>query len=267
MTSPIGPRIRTAAGLLACLGLLFVAGCGKATPTCSPGTADCTRVLFLGNSYTYVNDLPSTFAELAQSGGHPVEVAMVANGGETLDQHASSPESLDRIAAGGWTYVVLQEQSQMPATAAGRDCCMYPAVRSLAQRVELAGTWPLLFMTWAHRDGMPDAGLPGYESMQSQIDGAYSVIARELDVPVAPVGFTWWAVRRDHPEIALWSDDGSHPSKAGTYLAACVFYVAVFRRSPIGLSFHGGISGEDAAILQAEADANVLVLQEEWGLR
>ncbi|HEX7497510.1 MAG TPA: hypothetical protein VF344_03465, partial [Candidatus Limnocylindrales bacterium] len=69
-------RSRATARLLACVALLVVAGCGGvAGPTCGTGsgTGVCTRVLFLGNSYTYVNDLPSTFAQLARSAGRPVD--------------------------------------------------------------------------------------------------------------------------------------------------------------------------------------------------
>lgn len=245
---------------------MVVAGCsGTAGPTC--GTGACTRVLFLGNSFTYVNDLPSTFAQLAQSAGRPVQVAMVANGGETLAQHAASSDDLNEISSQAWTYVVLQEQSETPATAVGRDDYTYPAASALASRAEAAGAVPLLFMTWAHRDGLPDSGLPSYEAMQQQIDAAYLVIADELNVPVAPVGFTWYMVRHDHPDIDLWQDDGSHPSVAGTYLAACVFYASIFRQSPVGLSFRGGVPDEQARALQAEVDDNVLRLQTQWGLR
>jgi hypothetical protein len=259
-------RARTAAWLVACVGLLVVAGCsGAAGPTC--GTGACTRVLFLGDSFTYVNDLPSTFAGLAESAGRPVQVAMVANGGETLAQQAASSDSLDEIASQGWTYVVLQEQSETPATAVGRDDYTYPAASALASRAEAVGAVPLLFMTWAHKDGLPVSGLPSYEAMQQQIDSAYLVIADELNVPVAPVGFTWYLVRHDHPDIDLWQDDGVHPSVAGTYLAACVFYASIFRQSPEGLSFHDGISDAQAGVLQAEADDNVLKLQSQWGLR
>lgn len=265
-------RARTAAGLLACVALLVVAGCGGgAGPTCGSGAGAevCIRVLFLGNSYTYVNDLPSTFAQLARSASRNVEASMVANGGETLAQHTTSPESLDKIASQAWTYVVLQDQSETPATSAGRDYYTYPAARTLAVRVEAAGAVPMFFMTWAHRDGLPAAGLPGYESMQQQLDGAYISIARELKVPVAPVGYTWHMVRHDHPEIELWSDDGSHPSKTGTYLAACVFFASIFRQSPEGLSFHGDVSDEQARALQAEAKTHVLGtdMQAQWGLR
>jgi len=268
--SRVGAALRPALGLLVCLGLLFVAGCGGAAgPTCGAGAGagGCTRVLFLGNSYTYVNDLPSTFDQLAQSGGRPVAVAMVANGGETLADHSASSDSLGKIAAGGWTYVVLQEQSETPTTPAGRDYYTYPAARTLASAVESAGATPILFMTWAHRDGLASLGLPTYESMQQQIDAGYLDVAQELGVPVAPVGFTWYIVRHDHPDIGLWADDGSHPSTAGTYLAACVFYASIFGQSPEGLAFHDGVPDAQAAALQTEAGQQVLGLKEQWGLR
>jgi hypothetical protein len=256
--------------LLACAVLLGLTGCSGAVtgPTCSPsGPPACVRVLFLGNSYTYVNDLPNTFAQLAQSGGHPVQVAMVANGGETLAQHLGSAESTDRIASQGWSFVVLQEQSDTPATSIGANSYMYPAARELAKRAQAAGATPLFFMTSAHRDGEPGSATPDYESMQLAVDESYMGIATELGDPVAPVGYVWFLVRRQHPEISLWQDDGSHPTVAGTYLAACVFYAAVYRQSPAGLAYEDGLPDAQARILQSEAGQNVLDLAEQWGLR
>ena len=127
-----------------------------------------------------------------------------------------------------------------------------------------------LFASSGSRNGFREStqsGLPAYETMQQQIDAAYLLIAQELNVPVAPVGFTWYVVRHDHPDIDLWQADGSHPSLAGTYLAACVFYASIFRQSPEGLSFHGGISTEQALALQAAAEDNVVELGAQWGLR
>jgi hypothetical protein len=144
---------------------------------------------------------------------------------------------------------------------------MYPAARTLAGRIQAGGATALFFMTWAHRDGLPGSGMPGYESMQLAIDDGYQEIARELGVPVAPVGYVWSVVRRQHPEIGLWQDDGSHPSTAGTYLAACVFYATIFRQSPEGLTFEGGLSDAQARVLQTEAGHDVLELRAQWGLR
>jgi hypothetical protein len=253
-----------AAGLLLAAAL---AGCGSSPAATCPADSSCVRVLFLGNSYTYVNDLPATFARLAASGGRQVETAMVAGGGETLDQHALSSESLARISSGPWTYVVLQEQSEIPAVPASRQYAMYPAARKLAAAIEAAGAIPMFYMTAAHRDGAPAYGITGYDAMQLAIDDGYTTIARELGVPVAPVGYTWFVVRRQNPDIDLWQSDGSHPSVAGTYLAACVFYAAIFRASPEGLGFDDGLPPDQARVLQAAAAANVVGLEAQWGLR
>lgn len=75
----------------------------------------CMRVLFIGNSYTFVNDLPGTFAELAQSGGHTVQTGMLALGGWTLADHVNAHETLDTLKSAKWGFVVLQEQSEIPA--------------------------------------------------------------------------------------------------------------------------------------------------------
>jgi hypothetical protein len=125
----------------------------------------------------------------------------------------------------------------------------------------------MLFMTWAHKDGEPGAGLPSYEGAQERVDGTYLTLSGQLGVPVAPVGYTWYHVHLDHPDIGLWQGDGSHPTAAGTYLAACVFYASIFRQSPDGLRFHGGVADSQAQILQGEAGRRVLDMQAQWGLR
>jgi hypothetical protein len=265
----LGQAARQRAALaLVLAGLLLTQGClAPGVPTCPKNVAvQCTRVLFLGNSYTYVNDLPTTFARLAASGGKQIEVGSVSNGGETLAEHDASADSVAKIKSAAWSYVVLQEQSQTPSTSSGEDL-MFPAARDLAAKIEAIGAVPMFFMTWAHRDGWPEAGMPNYESMQKSIDAAYLKIADELKVPVAPVGYTWYIVRHDHPDISLWIDDGSHPTSAGTYLAACVFYASIFRQSPNGLSYHGDISNDLARTLQDEASRHVLDLQDQWGIR
>jgi hypothetical protein len=223
-------------------------------------------VLFIGNSYTYVNDLPDTFAEVARSGGRAVEVGMAAVGGATLEDHVASAVTQEAIRAAAWDLVVLQEQSQVPAVDTFRIGGFDPAVRSLARTVTSVGARPLLFATWAHRGGWPEERLPDYASMQGRIDDAYLGIGRELGVGVVPVGAAWAAVRASDPAIDLWQADGSHPSTAGTYLAACVFYAAVFGTSPLGLGGSGGLPAATARTLQEVAAATVLTDRARWGL-
>src|ERR1700690_4637148 len=88
--------------LVLCLGVLVALGVFGAvravTSGCSPlARSPCVRVLFIGNSYTYVNDLPTVFRDLARSTGQNVETGMVAEGGETLAQHAASSDDTNAI--------------------------------------------------------------------------------------------------------------------------------------------------------------------------
>jgi hypothetical protein len=134
---------------------------------------------------------------------------------------------------------------------------MYPAVRSLAQRIAAAGARPVLFMTWAHRDGWADGGVPGYRAMQDEIARGYTAIGRELGVQVVPVGDAWARLVRTAPAIAPWQEDGSHPALAGTYLAACVFAAALVGADPVGIDFAGGLAAADARTIQEIAAGTV----------
>jgi hypothetical protein len=240
------------------LAVLVIASCSSTYDCGNAQDKTCTRVLFIGNSYTFVNDLPTTFAQLAKSGKHKVEVGMSAQGGRTLADHVKSTDTQNALNSKKWTYVVLQEQSQIPSVGGSRMYTMYPAARTLVKQIRDLGATPLFFLTWAHRDGWAEYGMSGYESMQYQIDNGYYGIAQELNVTVVPVGSAWMAIVRAHPEVTLWQNDGSHPTEEGTYLAACVFYATIFKESPVGLKYRGKLSKDIVTTLQTLASKTVL---------
>ena len=101
--------------LLLMLGLLAVAAPGCSDSSYCDQSAGCTRVLFVGNSYTAGNDLPAMFTQLAVSGGHRVGAGLLAQGSWTLADHASSKATATKLASTQWDTVVLQEQSQLPS--------------------------------------------------------------------------------------------------------------------------------------------------------
>jgi len=231
---------------------LLLCSCSFSTKCGGAQDTSCTGVLFIGNSYTFVNDLPNTFATLARSGGHKVEVGMAAQGGWTLAQHAASPETLRLLNSTKWNFVVLQEQSQIPSVEAARTQGMVPAARDLVKKVDAIGAAPIFFITWAHRDGFPENGM-SYEGMQNQTNYGYTHIAQELHATAAPVGPAWSVVLKEHPELSLWQNDGIHPPGTGTYLAACVFYAVIFHESPEELGYRADLPKEPAKILQTVA--------------
>jgi len=226
-------------------------------------TVPC-RVLFIGNSYTFVNQLPLMFKRLASSGHHRVRTGILASPGESLAQHVASPGTFQTIGSFAWNIVVLQERGEYPAVANYRESEMYPAARDLVRKVRATGARPLFFLTWAKQRGWPRYGLD-YETMQADVDHAYEALGHQLHTAVAPVGPAWWTTLQRLHRVRLYLADGNHPSVEGTYLAACVFYTSIYGQSTEGLPYRAGLPRWRARTLQTIATAVVLGEPARWG--
>ena len=244
------------------LGLDLSDGCPNPPPL---GTSVPLHVLFLGNSYTYVNDLPGTFAGVATAAGRQVSVSSIAHGSWTLgappNDFVDDAATTSTLAAGGWDVVILQEQSQIPSIPDYVTSSTLPAAKTLDARAHAGSPCErtMMFETWGRRDGGAQcmgecsAAFADFDAMQDVLTASYQQVAVALGAEVAPVGEAWRIARHAHPEIELFQADGSHPTAAGTYLAACVFYGRIFGASPVGIAPPGGIPQPEA--LQAAADA------------
>ena len=185
-----------------------------------------SRILFIGNSYTSRNQLPRLLADLAAEAARPtrVEFDLVFAGGASLKRHWNAGIAQERLGRQSWNYVVLQEQSTLPVKNPAR---YHENVRLFAPEIARRGAKMALYLTWS-RQQAPET--------QDRITRAVEEIAVEIDGVVVPVGPAWHAVMARHLDIALYTDDGSHPTAAGSYLAACVFLVRLFGRAPRGFS-------------------------------
>ena len=222
--------------------------------------ADTTKVLFIGNSYTYVNDLPLMFKELSTSLGRTVYTEMSAPGGYSLEQHLTNPETMLKISKGNWSYVVLQEQSQMPTIEYYRYSSTYPSARKLDSIIKSYNSNTMFFMTWGRGyggiqciDTSCSPPFMNFSHMQDTLSSSYNKIANELNDQVSPVGNVWRQSVNTDSSIILWDSDFSHPSLAGSYLTACVFYSKIFHSSSTGSNYYGGLLPGTALYLQTIA--------------
>ncbi len=232
---------------------------------------DSLSVLFVGNSYTYANDLPTVFLNFTNSMGDVATVDSKTNGGFTFQNHVNDPLTYTKINARQWDYVVLQAQSQEPSFPTDQvNTYTLPPARQLADSIY--ANWycsqAMYFMTWGRQNGDPQwDSIDTFNEMNERLRNAYVRFADSVQSCVAPVGVAWKYVRDNYPSINLYVSDGSHPSVEGTYLAACTFYASLFRKSPIGSTYTAGLDPTVVVALQNAAHIAVMDSLETWHLR
>ncbi|MBQ8955043.1 MAG: hypothetical protein IJ048_13105 [Clostridia bacterium] len=174
------------------------------------------KVLFVGNSHTYMNDMPQLFrAVYEKTTGCRAEVTMLAYSGRHLKWHMDELFSLRfQLLYGGFDYCVIQ-QAAHPFPPEEETLSAAARVTALCAA---GGVTPVFFMTWAEKR-MP-------ENQQKMID-VYRRLHAASPSLLAPVGVVWRAVRESHPEIELYYADGEHASPQGDLLIACVLCAAL----------------------------------------
>lgn len=221
---------------------------------------DSLKVLFIGNSYTFYNDMPSMVASIAESLGRKFSYHTQVVGGARLSQHWKNPKVHEAIKSGGWDFIVLQEQSQAPSEPTEKVVreTYRPAfsLDSLAkvynERVQV-----VYYLTWGRPYGDKERSerypiVATYGGMQQRLNTSYLEMAYRAGSWCAPVGIAWQRVMEEMPEYQLYHMDNHHPSHLGSYLAANVFYT-VFYREPYTSAFIADIPVDQAEYLQSVA--------------
>ena len=195
---------------------------GKVVATDHTPQANAIRVLFIGNSLTFWNEMPSLTRRIAGSLGAQPALATEFSGmgGATLKQHWEKGAALRRIREAKWDFVVLQAQSS-EMMVRPNETKKYATL--FDREIDRAGAKTVIFETWK-----PD-GSPG---TQAELNARYVALARELDALVAPVGSAWETLQRNG--MNLFDPGGVHPNLRGSYLSACVFYATFYRADPAG---------------------------------
>jgi hypothetical protein len=202
------------------------------------------RILFIGNSYTSRNQMPTLLQGIAAESGvsRPVETHLLAFGGASLAAHWNKGIAQALLSEQTWDAVVLQDQSTRPLRAAKS---MHEYGKRFAQAAHAAGARPFLYLTWPRQD---------QPQWQPIITAAYCELAKETAALPVPVGPAWERLLCLHPGLTLYDADRSHPTFAGSYLSACVFCVSLFGKKPKGIDNETpGLTEEDADIIHEVA--------------
>jgi hypothetical protein len=180
-----------------------------------------TQILFIGNSFTYINSgLDKQLEELSPA----TATARVVAGGYTLEKHWADGNALRKIRERKWDYVVLQEQSQAPIVDQKK---FYEFARKFDSEIRSTGSKTILLMTWERPDSVK------FGVTAKNLADAFTTLGKALGAKVAPAGMAFARSVLGKAALRLTTEDG-HPTVEGTYLAACVLYGTIFQRSPVG---------------------------------
>lgn len=232
-------------------------------------SSDTTKILFIGNSYTYYNSSPELLKGLAKEKfpNRVVETQLISQGGMTLERHWKGDRALQAIKSNDWDFVVLQEQSKLGMrviidnqTHFGQTELFFEYARKFDTEIKKSGAKTVFFMTWSTE---------GHPEEQEILTHAYTSIAKKLNATLAPVGLAWDKVR-NNDQVDLYFVDGSHPSPQGSYLVATTMFATLFGESPVNLSgtilgnrlSSSGVPTDELSLLTEISKKNAKVMQQ-----
>lgn len=224
------------------LAVVFLIGTWSMAALAGSPAPQAMRVLFIGNSLTYVNNLPATFTTLAAANGHAVKADMLVHGGATLTQWLDSGEVAKALAARHYDYVVLQERGNDFACGFGPQACKNArhALRALAKIVRDHGAQPILMGTYQVSHAASEA-LVAAESKAAAADNApYVDVSRPLNTGREQRPYNNWFAKAGHPghdlvlleAVLLYRQLQGALPQAGTLVVRAPMFVPGSRFAP-----------------------------------
>jgi len=229
----------------------------------------CKKVLFIGSSYLGYNEMPQTFSVLCDTAGQDVYVDTSIIYGSPLSFHCTFAQTLDKIAAYPWDFVVLQDSAH-PISDPKWHGQLVPFIETLDGIIKEhhAHATTVYMMPWGYKDGLLWMGGEDetYMELQQQIRDQSVALCQQMDLALSPVGWAWRHVIQTDPTTELYLADMSHPNRQGSYLTACVFYVTFFGTPLENIPFYDVLMPDEATYFQSVASDIVLNDLESWNL-
>jgi hypothetical protein len=231
---------------------------------------DTTDILFIGNSFTYYNNMPQMVQSLASAAGATAYVGMHAPGGVSVGDiaqgnmaHMNNPALFSLIRSRKWDFVVIQDNQGRFV----RDSAQFPSTSvslvvdghlRLMDSVKANNSCAkvILFGGWAFKNGSPPYGNTGIEMIR-RILCNYRVLNDTMKEVISPIGEAWIKGINYLPAVNLWDPDDAHPSYAGSYLTASVIFSTIFNLPAKPLNYDGALAPGTAYTLRAFGDTSV----------
>lgn len=194
-------------------------------------TREVQRVLFVGNSVIYTNNLPAVFGRIAgaQQGAPVYNVDMFARGGATLTELGQDPRAIDLLTSGRYDVVVFQERG-------GDDLCVLMQENRESSSCRALIDSHVLLATLAREHGAKVLYLGTYQlapGASKAIVRAERTLGTQMAAQYVEVSERLRSLRESYPELPWLHTDGGHPGVATTALMGVLIYKALNGNDPV----------------------------------
>lgn len=226
------------------------------------------KVLFIGNSYTHMNEMPKMFEKIAKASNKKVLVKKSALSGASFKVHSEREDIYPDIRSEKWDYVILQGYSrEFTWDTAHIEQETIPYLEKIMDSIYTNNPFTniLFYHTWGYESGYEEREETNtYDKMTDRVKAGYMYVGEKYNLPVVPVGQVWREVKKDST-IDLYYEDRAHPSKNGSYLIATTFFDAIFGETTEGLKVNI-IDNADQEIINRKAYEFVTQYEDEYRL-
>ncbi len=236
--------------------LLALVSCGSLADPAPEPPPGRHRVLFVGNSLTYVNDLPAMVSAIGLAAGDTIVTKTLAYPDWGLQDHWEKGAAPEEIASDSWDFVVMQ---QGPSSLEASRIDLLTWAKPFGDLAHLHNVCPAFYMVWPAK-----AFLGSFPAVHDH----YKEAADSTHGLFLPAGDAWLRAWAMDSTLPLYGFDDFHPSPLGTYLAALTIYAGITGRTPVGNSAEVAgvtLSGATKGLLQRSAAEAVRALDRRCG--
>ena len=233
------------------------------------------KILFIGNSLTYYNDMPELVMKLGKAVGKDIYTFKATVGSATMCQQTASTTEIgklvDKALSQDWTHVVIQPSRRITDKENTVKNAELSAAKVLDERIKSAGAETVIYATWGNNTGAYTVYKMNSDGINASSAGTYSIsrtdhtaymksiseeFATSLGAPMVDCASLFEFMATKYPDVNMYHSDERHPSLYGSYAIACAFYAYFYNESPVTAAqlYHDGIPADVAKLLALAAD-------------
>lgn len=233
------------------------------------------KILFIGNSLTYYNDMPDLLMKLGKAAGKDIYTFKATVGSSTMCQQISSSTEIGKLVEAAmkkdWTHVVIQPSRRITDKENTVKTAELAAADVLDKRIKAAGAETVIYATWGNNTGSYSSYTMNADGINASTANKYNIsradhtaymksvseeFAAQLDAPMVDCASLFEFMVTKYPDINMYHSDERHPSLYGSYAVACAFYAHFYNESPADAAalYHDGIPADIANLLALAAD-------------